>query len=133
MYYGKYRAIVVDVNDPERRGRIKIKCPAVLGENTLAWALPNLPPNIFMLPNVGDLVWVEFEGGNIDYPIWTGCFYTTETFGSAFGNVYSSGEYNKVGLIKTKKSLKIVSNNDLSIETNKNLHYKYHTSSTTVV
>lgn len=34
-YYGKYRAIVVDVNDPEKRGRIKVQCPK-------DWVMPSL-------------------------------------------------------------------------------------------
>jgi uncharacterized protein involved in type VI secretion and phage assembly len=30
---------------------------------------------LFALPPVGAGVWVEFEGGDLDYPIWSGCFW----------------------------------------------------------
>ena len=42
-YYGKYRAKVVDVNDPERRGRIRVQCPSVLGTHKSAWCEPCIP------------------------------------------------------------------------------------------
>lgn len=42
-FYGKYRAKVVDVNDPERRGRIRVQCPAVLGIYKSAWCEPCIP------------------------------------------------------------------------------------------
>ena len=29
----------------------------------------------FAVPPVGANVWVEFEGGDPDYPIWSGCFW----------------------------------------------------------
>jgi len=73
--WGKYRAICVDVHDPERKGRIRVYCPAVYGEDWSDWAYPNLPPNFFGLPKEGDMVWVEFEGGDPEYPIWTGIWF----------------------------------------------------------
>lgn len=75
MYFGKYRAIVKDTQDPEQRGRLKLICPEVLGQQLSKWALPCLPPNFFGVPPLGSWVWVEFEGGRKDSPIWTGCWF----------------------------------------------------------
>lgn len=77
--YGKYRGYVVTNQDPELLGSIEVSVPAVLGE-TRVWALPCVPyagkdVGFFAIPPVGAGVWVEFEGGNINYPIWTGCFW----------------------------------------------------------
>lgn len=78
MYFGKYRGIVKDTQDPEKRGRIKVSCPEVLGSQTSKWALPCLPPNTFAVPPVGQWVWLEFEGGRKDSPVWSGCWYPQE-------------------------------------------------------
>lgn len=85
MYYGKYRGRIVDNNDPEKRGRIKVECPTVLGTQISNWALPCLPPYIFYIPQIGSLVWVEFEEGKIDSPIWSGHFYTVEGWANGAG------------------------------------------------
>ena len=80
-YYGKYRAFVRDNNDPERLGRCRLEVPAVLGvdkENWSDWAWPCFPyggnddVGIFLVPEEGASVWAEFEGGDPQYPIWTG-------------------------------------------------------------
>jgi hypothetical protein len=62
------------------RARIQVSVPAVLGDGSLSWAMPSVPyagPGVgwFAVPPVGASVWVEFEGGNPDYPIWSGCFW----------------------------------------------------------
>lgn len=88
QFYGKYRAKVVDVSDPERRGRIRVNCPAVLGSIVSTWALPCFAPNTFSIPKVGELVWVEFERGEKDKPIWIGVFYTPERRGELFPDAY---------------------------------------------
>ena len=78
-YFGKYRGTVVDNNDLLRLGRIKVKVAALVDSDGL-WALPCVPyagPNVgfHCLPPTNALVWVEFEGGDPSYPIWTGCFW----------------------------------------------------------
>jgi hypothetical protein len=88
MHYGKYRAIVKETDDPEKRGRIKVSCPSILGKQLSNWALPCLPPSIFGVPAKDSLVWVEFEGGNKDSPIWSGIFYTTDGWQSLFKTGY---------------------------------------------
>lgn len=79
-YWGKYRGRVVSNIDPLQMGRLQVSCPSVLGDGTLSWAMPSVPyagPGVgfFMLPPRQANVWVEFEGGDPDYPIWTGCFW----------------------------------------------------------
>lgn len=76
-YFGKYRAIVVDVNDPEKRGRIRVTCPKVYGTDKSPWCQPCVPyaydnGGDFVLPMKNDFVWVEFEEGDVRYPIYTG-------------------------------------------------------------
>ena len=77
QFYGKYRAKVVDVKDPEQRGRIRVLCPKVLGEAKSSWCEPCIPVAYdfggdFAIPKVGEFVWVEFEEGNPNKPIYTG-------------------------------------------------------------
>ena len=76
-FYGKYRAIVTNNNDPEQWGRIKVKCPSVLGDYESAWCMPCVPflcndEGFFKVPNIQDGVWIEFEGGNLSKPIYVG-------------------------------------------------------------
>jgi uncharacterized protein involved in type VI secretion and phage assembly len=82
-FYGKYRGTVLDNVDPEMRGRILAIVPDVSGPLPTSWALPCLPwggiqTGVFCVPPIGAGVWIEFEQGDPDYPIWTGCY-----FGSA--------------------------------------------------
>lgn len=80
-YYGKYRAFVVDNKDPQTRGRVKVKVPTVLGDQSTGWALPCSPfgglanQGWFAVPEIDAQLWVEFEEGNIDKPIWVGVFW----------------------------------------------------------
>ncbi len=71
-FFGPYRGIVVDDQDPENRMRLKVRVPAVLGEVETIWALPCVPPGLELMPNVHDVVWVEFEAGDPSYPVWIG-------------------------------------------------------------
>lgn len=79
--YGKYRGFVSDNADPDKLGRVKLSVPALLGEAVTGWALPCMPcgglanEGFFSVPAVGAQVWVEFEGGNLDFPIWVGTFW----------------------------------------------------------
>lgn len=76
-HFGKYRGIVTDVDDPNNQCRIRATVPAVLGEQQCGWALPAAPfagdgHGMVMLPKVGSGVWIEFEAGRLDNPIWSG-------------------------------------------------------------
>ena len=79
-YYGKYRGLVVENIDPEQIGRVLVQVPDVLGEIPSSWAMPCVPAagiqaGCFIVPPIGSQVWVEFEQGDPDYPIWTGGFW----------------------------------------------------------
>jgi hypothetical protein len=81
-YMGKYRGTVVNNLDPQQRGRIMAIVPDVQGLEPLTWALPCVPiagkaEGCFMVPQVGAKVWIEFEQGEVDYPIWVGGFWGT--------------------------------------------------------
>jgi uncharacterized protein involved in type VI secretion and phage assembly len=82
-YYGKYRGMVLNNVDPMQLGRIQVQVPDVGGLIPSSWAMPCFPISgkqmgAYMIPQIGTGVWVEFEQGNPDYPIWSGCW-----FGSA--------------------------------------------------
>jgi uncharacterized protein involved in type VI secretion and phage assembly len=79
-FFGKYRGTVVNNVDPEQRGRIQVMVPDVSGFALTSWALPALPigglqMGLFSVPTIGSGVWVEFEQGDIDYPIWVGVYW----------------------------------------------------------
>ena len=79
-HYGKYRGTVVNVIDPEFRGRIMALVPDVSNVIPTTWAMPCLPwaglqMGAYILPPIGAGVWIEFEQGDPDYPIWTGCWW----------------------------------------------------------
>jgi uncharacterized protein involved in type VI secretion and phage assembly len=79
-FYGKYRGVVEDNKDPLFLGRIRAKVQDVLGPNTSGWAMPSLPyagknVGLFLVPPNNASVWIEFEHGDPDYPIWSGCFW----------------------------------------------------------
>jgi hypothetical protein len=81
-YFGKYRGKVANNIDPLMEGRVQVTVPAVLGDGRLSWAKPCVPyagssVGFFAIPPVGANVWVEFEAGDTDRPIWTGCFWGT--------------------------------------------------------
>jgi type VI secretion system (T6SS) baseplate-like injector VgrG len=81
-YFGKYRGIVTDVDDPNNQCRIRATVAAVLGEQACGWAMPASPfagdgHGMVMLPKVGSGVWIEFEAGHLDNPIWSGAWWAS--------------------------------------------------------
>ena len=85
-YFGKYRGVVVDVDASTMR--VKASVPAVLGGVSSGWAAPCVPyagPQVgfLMLPDVGSGVWIEFEAGDVSFPIWTGCYWNSGDIPSA--------------------------------------------------
>lgn len=81
--FGKFRGLVADNADPGKRGQVKVSVAAVLGDQAV-WAMPCAPvanhdgSGFFAMPDVGASVWVEFEAGDLDYPIWAGCFWPSK-------------------------------------------------------
>ncbi|HQU61617.1 MAG: phage baseplate assembly protein V [Nitrosomonas sp.] len=79
-FFGKYRGMVLNNVDPLQQGRLQVQVPDVAGLAPASWAMPCVPlaginTGMFALPMIGSGVWVEFEQGNPDYPIWVGCFW----------------------------------------------------------
>ena len=79
QFFGKHRGSVVSNIDPLNLGRLQVSVPDVLGD-VFSWAMPCVPYagptlGLVVIPPMGASIWVEFEGGNPDKPIWTGCFW----------------------------------------------------------
>ncbi len=80
QYFGKYRGTVLNNVDPMQMGRIQVLVPDVSGVVPTSWAMPCMPygginAGMFAVPLPGTGVWVEFEQGDPDYPIWVGTFW----------------------------------------------------------
>ena len=78
-YYGKFRGTVINNIDPMQMGRLMVMVPDVSGLLPTSWAMPCFPVTgiqmgVWVLPLIGAGVWVEFEQGDPDFPIWSGCF-----------------------------------------------------------
>jgi uncharacterized protein involved in type VI secretion and phage assembly len=98
-FYGKFRGVVDDNRDPNNLGRLRARVQDVLGDRVLGWALPAVPyagngVGLFLIPPTGASVWIEFEHGDPDYPIWTGCFW-------ASGEVPASPAQAEMKVLKT--------------------------------
>lgn len=83
-FIGKYRGVVTKNDDPQKLMRVRARVPDLFGDKESGWALPCLPmaardAGLLAVPPVGAWVWVEFERGDPDYPVWTGCFFTKDS------------------------------------------------------
>ena len=81
-YFGKYRGMVINNVDPMQMGRLMVQVPDISGLIPSSWAMPCFPVTgkqmgTWWLPQIGAGVWVEFEQGDPDYPIWSGGFWRT--------------------------------------------------------
>lgn len=82
-FYGKYRGFVVENDDPEQLGRLRLQVPSVLGSEVVTgWAVPCVPYGGMMdqgwlsIPELEAGVWVEFEEGDLEFPVWVGTFWS---------------------------------------------------------
>ncbi len=80
QFLGKYRGTVVNNQDPNKMGRLGVTVPDVSNVQSTTWAMPSAAvagsqSGLYAVPPIGSNVWVEFEQGNSDYPIWSGCFW----------------------------------------------------------
>jgi uncharacterized protein involved in type VI secretion and phage assembly len=108
-FYGKYRGTVTEVDAATMR--IKAKVPSVLGQQPTGWCIACVPyagaaVGIAFLPEVGSGVWIEFEGGDVSYPIWSGCYWRSDE--------YPEDATEKVKVIITQSGHKILLNDDAS-------------------
>lgn len=115
-HYSCYRAFVVNNDDPLKLNRLQLLIPH-LNEYTpdATWAFPK---NVFggkgygtqMLPQLGDMVWVEFEYGSADYQIWSHAGYAEEELPTEFESV------NHYGFKTPQGTLILINDNDDSEE-----------------
>ncbi len=108
-FYGKYRAIVKTVMDGKDLGKLVVTLPEVYDDQDSPPAWPCVPyagpkHGLVALPEAGDGVWVEFEGGDPSNPLWTGCWW-------ADGNIPDPADTN-VRTWATSAGLKIVLDDD---------------------
>lgn len=89
---GKFRGKVVNNIDPMQIGRVQVVVPELDGFAP-AWAMPCLPAagvngDMFAMPSLGSAIWVEFEQGDRNRPIWVGGFWNraADVPGSAHSN-----------------------------------------------
>jgi hypothetical protein len=82
-FFGKYRGRVVDNEDPAGLGRLKVTVPSVFGPDLVTgWATPCAPyggaagQGLFLIPEREAGVWIEFEEGDLEFPIWVGTYWT---------------------------------------------------------
>jgi uncharacterized protein involved in type VI secretion and phage assembly len=81
-YYGKYRGTVINNLDPLQIGRLMAIVPDVSSLVPTSWAMPCVPmagiqTGFLAVPPIGAGVWIEFEQGDPDYPVWVGCYWGT--------------------------------------------------------
>lgn len=112
-FFGKYRGLVTDNDDLTHRGRIKVQVPAVLNELEV-WAMPCLPytgnnTGVFTIPEPGAGVWVEFEGGDPSFAIWTGGFWAD---GELPHNEQGTEATPSLRMIRSEKGLMITFDDD---------------------
>lgn len=117
-FFGKYRGLVSENVDPTNRGRIKVQVPSVLNELKI-WAMPCLPfagnnVGVYTVPLVDSGVWVEFEGGNPSYPIWTGGFWAD---GQLPKNEKGQEAIPSLRTIRSEKGLMITFNDESEVLT----------------
>jgi len=133
-YYSTYPAIVVDNNDPEKRGRIKFKCPSVFGKDYISeiWADPSderiagKGHGEFLPPYIGDWVEMCFEYGDTKNPIYHGGFFGLKEIPTDFsadypnvrGWVFASGSKLLVGESKGKEFVNIIHKSGTFIKLN---------------
>jgi hypothetical protein len=123
-YFGKYRGLVTDNSDPDNLGRIKATVPRVLSEKETGWALPAFiyggaaEQGLFAVPDVGAGVWIEFEAGDLSYPIWSGTWYTTGTIPESAKpgkKVFKTSSGHKIVLDDDGGTLEITDSNGNSV------------------
>lgn len=124
-FYGKYRGLVVDNHDPESLGRLTVQVPSVLGpEVVTGWAMPCVPyggdpdQGFLCIPEPGAGIWVEFEEGDLEFPIWVGTFWSKPGGDSELPkpNNADGSEQEKVQSPPTRKIMKTRKGHTIQLE-----------------
>lgn len=124
-FYGKYRGFVVDNADPEQLGRLKLRVPSVLGDEVVTgWATPCVPyggeanQGLLLIPEKEAGVWVEFEEGDLEFPIWVGTFWSKPGGESELPkpNDWDGTEQDSVQNPPTRKIIKTVKGHTIQFE-----------------
>lgn len=74
------RAIVQDNRDPKGLGRLQVTIPAQTGSHKSGWIWPIVSSGFLVIPDPGDQVWITYESGDVNYPVWLGKISTTSTY-----------------------------------------------------
>lgn len=80
QYFGKYSAIVKDNRDADKLGILQVSVPTIFPPDELVPARAALPYGMFFVPEKDTQIWVEFEGGDTEFPIWTGMLHIAGTW-----------------------------------------------------
>ncbi len=124
-FYGKHRGFVVENDDPEQLGRLRLKIPSVLGNEVVTgWAMPCLPYGgsdnlgLLFIPEIDAGVWVEFEEGDLEFPIWVGAFWSKPGGESELPkpNNDTGAEEGSVQSPPTRKIIKTLSGHSIQFE-----------------
>jgi hypothetical protein len=99
-YYGKYRGIVVNRDDPNKQARLLVKVPTIAPRDIITgeipntgWAIAGNNGAVSRIPKPGSVVWVEFEEGDVERPIWFPGPYIRQE-GTSNATEHTKGEYN---------------------------------------
>jgi len=91
-FYGVYRGVVVENQDPKNEFRLKLKIPQVLHDQVSDWAWGVHQPGVSRsIPEISSGVWVSFEGGDPSYPVWTGSFKTGDFINASIASSLAGG------------------------------------------
>jgi hypothetical protein len=124
-FYAKYRATVVDNVDPLRIGRLTMRVPNLLGKEVVTgWAMPCVPyggaanQGLLFIPDIGGGVWAEFEGGELQWPIWSGTWWSNPANESGLPkpNAADGAEDGSVQDPPTRKIIKTAKGHTLQFE-----------------
>lgn len=105
IYYSKYECIVADINDPDQLGRVRVNNRGLFGVSASSWCLPSgmfagVNKCLFALPNIGDIVFLSFKNGNLQYPVWEYGYWAKGELPSEV-----TDDYTNVDMWKTKSGL----------------------------
>lgn len=118
-HFGKYRGLVSDIADEQHMLRIRAIVPAVFGDRQESpWAMPALPfagpgHGLVVLPEIGDGVWIEFEGGDMARPIWSGCWWGADQLPAPAGTAAAPSERSR--LLATTSGHQILVDEDADV------------------